>query len=397
MIDTSDTPAPRPRIALAHDWLCGFRGGESVLERIAVVAAELGEVDRLYTMFDDGRALAPAVDALGHEVSSLGRMPAGARRWLLPLYPAAVRQLSRQLARRQKDAPVDLLISSSSAAVKGMRAPAGVPHLCYCHAPARYVWSVRDEYSRGGGAVARLRGSGLAAAAPWYRRWDRASSANVGRFLANSTHTAREIERCFGREARVVFPPVRTRYFTPDASVAREEFWLLAGALEPYKRADLAIAAAAMAGAPLKIAGSGSMEAELRRAHAGAGVEFLGRVPDDELRGLYRRARLLLYPQIEDFGIAAVEAQACGCPVVARRAGGAIDSVVEGRTGAFFDEPSAGSIADAAAACPADAGTCRGNAERFGEDVFDRVMRGEIERSLGEISDRRRPVPARRG
>jgi glycosyltransferase involved in cell wall biosynthesis len=383
MIDHTQDSNPRPRIALAHDWLCGFRGGEAVLERIAKLAGEVGEIDRLYTMFDEGRSLAPAIDSLPREVSSLRRLPARARRWLLPLYPAAVSELSRGLARRQAVAPVDLLISTSSAAIKGMRPPPGVPHLCYCHAPARYVWSLREEYGQGSGLSTTLRRAGLGAAGPLYRRWDRATAAHVTRFLANSSHIAAEIMRCFGREATVVHPPVRTDFFTPDAKTERGEYWLFVGALEPYKRADLAVEAAALAGVPLKVAGAGSMAESLRR-ESGGRVEFLGRVSDEELRELYRRARLLVFPQVEDFGITAVEAQACGCPVVARRAGGALDTIIDGSTGRLFNEPTPEALAGAARACPADAGACRRNAERFTEALFDAAIREEIGRALAD-------------
>src|SRR5690606_7317367 len=135
----------------AHDWLCGYRGGEAVLERTAALCTQTGRVDRLYTMFDDRRPLSPTVDAIPHTVSPLNRLPAGARRWLLPLYPGAVASLSRAPARRQRVSPADLLSSPSSAAIQGMRAPAGVPHPCYCHAPARDVSSIRDQYSAGAG------------------------------------------------------------------------------------------------------------------------------------------------------------------------------------------------------------------------------------------------------
>ncbi len=379
-----DTPAAdrNPRIALAHDWLCGYRGGEAVLERIARLAQETGHPDRLYTMFDDGRPLAPTIDSLEHEVSILRWFPARARRWLLPLYPTAVGSLSRALMHNHAQQPIDLLVSTSSAAIKGMRAPAGVPHLCYCHAPARYVWSIRDEYSRGTGIRARLRGAGLAACSGWFRDWDRATATNVTTFLANSSHTAREIDRCFGREAAVVHPPVRTDYFTPDPAVQREDFWLFVSALEPYKRADLAIEAALHAGARITIVGSGSIADDLRREFASPGVEFLGRVSDEHLRDLYRCARLLVFPQIEDFGITAVEAQACGCPVVARRAGGALDSVIEDTTGAFFENDSAEAVADAATRCPDNPAACRSNAERFSEDAFDTHMRSHIRAML---------------
>jgi glycosyltransferase involved in cell wall biosynthesis len=373
---------PAPAFALAHDWLCGYRGGEAVLERIARLCATLGSVDRLYTMFDDGRPLAPTIDALPHTVSPLRRLPDSARRWLLPLYPAAVGSLSRALARRQRSHPVDLLISTSSAAIKGMRAPAGVPHLCYCHAPARYIWSVRDQYGAGHGWKARVRGAGLAAIAEPFAEWDRATAAHVTTFLANSAHTAAEIRRCFGREAQVVHPPVRTGSFTPDAGVRREDFWLFVAALEPYKRADAAIRAALHAGAPIKVVGSGSVDAELRREFTRPGVHFLGRVPDETLRDLYRRARLLVFPQVEDFGITAVEAQACGCPVLAHRAGGALDSVIEGSTGAFFEADTPDAIAAAADRCPQDPHACRANAERFSEPAFDHRMEAVIHHTL---------------
>lgn len=371
------------RIALAHDWLCGMRGGEAVLERLVRLCGQLGQTDRLYTMFDDGRPLAPGIDATPRTVSPLGRLPAGLRRWLLPLYPWAVGRLSAALSRRQREAPVDLLVSTSSAAIKGLRPPPGVPHVCYCHAPARYVWSVAEEYASGRGPAALARRLGLRLARGPFRSWDRRSAARVSHFVANSAHTAGEIKRCFGREARVVHPPVRTDFFTPDPATLREDFWLFVAALEPYKRADLAIEAARLAGAKLLVVGDGSDAPRLRaglsrgRAHdppPHTTVQFFGRVSDERLRDLYRRARVLIFPQVEDFGITAVEAQACGCPVVARRRGGALDTVVEGQTGAFFDEPDPRSIVRAVEACPDNPDACRENAGRFSTEAFDRAM-----------------------
>ena len=348
-----------------------------MLERIAAALLEEHEIVTLLTMFDDGSSIGRVVDSLPRVVWPGGRVPGAGRmrRWMLPLYPEAVRWLSRRLARLHDDRPIDLLVSSSSAAIKGLRAPPGVPHVCYCHAPARYVWSVEDEYAVGRSPGDALRTLGLRAIGPLYRAWDKRTAENVTRFIANSKHTAGEIERRYARRASVVHPPVRTGFFTPDPGVPREPFWLFAGALEPYKRADLAIETARWTGVRLVIAGGGStarsLRATARRLPEGA-VEFVGRVNDERLRDLYRRARLLLFPQVEDFGITAVEAQACGCPVVARRAGGALDTVVEGQTGAFFDRPEPAAIAEAAGRCPlgADA-ACRRNAERFSEAVFD--------------------------
>ncbi|MBK7403948.1 MAG: glycosyltransferase [Phycisphaerales bacterium] len=385
---------PRPRIALAHDWLCGYRGGEAVLERIVTVASQIGDVDHLYAMFDDGRPVAPAIDRIDREVSSLAEFPEAARRWLLPAYPAAVAELGAKLAARHAESPIDLLVSTSSAAIKGLEAPEGVPHLCYCHAPARYVWSIGAEYAAGRGPGARVRRLGLSAFGPAFRRWDRRTAANVTAFIANSTQTAEQIRRCFGRDAEIVHPPVRTLKFTTDEEVAREDFWLFVGALEPYKRVDLAIEAAGRAGILLKVAGHGSLLADVRRRVGSSLVEVLGRVSDDALLDLYRRARLLIFPQIEDFGITAVEAQACGCPVVARRAGGALDTVLEGQTGAFFNAPDPDAVVAAARECPEGGPPCRANAERFSEAKFDARMAAHM---LDALADGGASAHGRRG
>lgn len=382
--DSTATILP-PRVALAHDWLCGYRGGEAVLDRIAQLVAQRYCAAPLYVMVDDGKQMTPTIDSLTHVPSALHRLPFSSgslRRWYLPLYPWAVSSLSRKIAADHRRVPIDLVLSTSSAAVKGIQSPRGVPHLCYCHSPARYVWSQTAEYGRGGGPVSGLRRAGLSMMSGRFREWDRRTAAHVTRFLANSTATAAEVLRCYGRDAAVVHPPVRTEFFTPDASVQREGFWLVVSALEPYKRIDLAIKAANAAHHPLVIAGAGSHSRDLRRI-AGPTVRFLGRAAEEALRDLYRRAALLIFPQVEDFGIVAAEAQACGLPVVARRAGGALDIVTEGMTGAFFDEPDEGSLLSGIERAPRNAtNACRESAARFSESAFDAAMTIHIERCL---------------
>ena len=379
----------RPRIALAHDWLCGYRGGEAVLDRIARLVSQRYNPTSLYVMVDDGRPMTPAIDSLPHVASALQRLPFAStrlRRWYLPFYLWAASSLSRQIAAAHSRAPFDLLISTSSAAVKGIQAPPGVPHLCYCHSPARYVWSQATEYGHSPGIRSRARRTGLSLISKRFKEWDRRTASNVACFLANSTHTAAQIKLCYDRDAMVVCPPVRTDFFTPDPSIAREDFWLVVSALEPYKRIDLAITAANQANHPLVIAGRGSQRRDLERL-AGPTVRFLGRVDDPTLRDLYRRAALLLFPQVEDFGIVAAEAQSCGLPVVARRAGGALDIVIDGVNGAFFDAPGARSLLEAIERAPRhSAQACRESALRFSESSFDEAMTGHIERLLGARS-----------
>lgn len=367
----------RPRIALAHDWLVGLRGGELVLDRIIRALSPHAEIAALYAMFDDGKPLTPAIDALPKRIAPLGRLPLTSthlRRWLLPLYPLAVASLSNMLAADHAPGgsagPIDLLVSTSSAAIKNITPPppaGSVPHLCYIHSPARYIWSQAARYSQGSPA----KSLGLRLARNPFKRWDLEHDSNVTTFIANSKHIGREVHRCYGRDAAIVHPPARTEFFTPDptASRAANAPWLVVSALEPYKCIDLAIQAANHARHELIIAGSGSQRAALE-AIAGPTVKFAGRVSDEALRSLYRQASVLLFPQVEDFGIVAVEAQACGTPVVARREGGSLDSITE-LTGALFDHPTAESLLAAIARCPHNPAACRANAERFSERRFD--------------------------
>jgi glycosyltransferase involved in cell wall biosynthesis len=361
------------RIALAHDWLVGLRGGEWVLDRLARL---FGPTD-LYVLVDDGRHLTDAIAACRVVTSPLQRFPGAAgrlRRHYLPLMPWAVERI--------RVAPCDLLVSTSSAVMKSIRPPAGTPHLCYCHSPARYIWEQSADYALGSGG--RLRRLGLALLGGRFKRWDRATASRVTKFLANSAHTAARIERCFNRQADVVYPPVRTELFTPDERVPREEWLLVVSALEPYKRTDLVIEAANRASLPLKVVGDGS-QASLLRELAGPTIEMVGRLEDAALRDVYRRARALIFPQVEDFGIIPVEAQACGCPVIAHAAGGALETVTN-ETGVFFDLQTPEAIIEAVHALDAATITpaaCRANAERFSEQVFDEAMRRHVAEMLG--------------
>lgn len=389
---TASATTPR-RIALAHDWLVGYRGGEAVLEAIARLVARDHHIVGLWTMFHDAAAMRAAIDGADGPVatgaihpvyvSSLNRLPRAARRWALPMYPMAVRELSRSLAREHARRPIDLLISTSSAAIKGLEPPPGVPHLCYCHTPARYLWSQTDQYAQGRGGA--LRSLGLRVFGPALRAWDSRTATRVARYIANSSHTAAQIARWYGLPAEVIHPPVRTDYFTPDPGVPRRDFWLYVGALEPYKRVDVAVEAARRSGQRLVVAGVGS-QLEHLRASAPPNVEFLGRVTNAKLRVLYRTAGVLLFPQVEDFGIVAAEAQACGLPVVGAAAGGALDSVLCGVTGRLIKDVTPDSLGAAAKACVMDyarAGdACRASAERFSARVFDDKMTAAINAAL---------------
>ena len=361
-------------VHLAHDWLVGLRGGEWVLDRLA----RLYGPTALYTLVSDGRSLTSAIDACDVRTSFLQRLPAAhgkLRRWYFPLMMRAVDSLAVESC--------DVLLSTSSAVMKSIQPPQGVPHLCYCHSPARYIWGQTDDYTHGAGGG--LRRVGLNAMRRRFQEWDARTASRVTKFLANSRHTADKIKRWYDREATVVFPPVRTEYFTPDRNAPREPWYLVVSALEPYKRVDLAIETANRLRLPLKIVGTGSQSRRLQGV-AGPTVEMLGRVDDGQLRTLYRDARALIHPQREDFGIIAVEAQACGCPVIAFAAGGALETVT-GASGVFFEEQTVDALADAIKrldVASIEPQHCRGSAERFSESRFDEAIRREVRMALGE-------------
>ena len=383
------TPHSKTTIALAHDWLVARRGGELVLDAIATHLLNSNDrITQLYTMFDSGDPITPAIDAIPRTTSSLNHLPKPLRRWLLPRYPKAVAELSRKLETRHQLQPIDLLISTSSAAIKALTPPKGVPHICYCHAPARYLWSQTDQYTTQPGLKSKLRAAGLDHFGNTLRDWDKHTADSVTQFIANSHFIASQIKLTYARDAVVIHPPVRTDYFTPppNDNASRTNHLLYVGAIEPYKRVDLAIEAALLLNQPIDIVGTGSHLNALKKAYKNnPKITFQGHTTDDQVRQHFRTSRALLQPQVEDFGITAVEAQACGLPVVARRAGGALDSVIESKTGTLFDHPDPKELAEAIEKLPTASDTadnCRANALRFSYEAFTTKLDAVIAAAL---------------
>lgn len=359
------------KVALAHDWLNGMRGGERCLDLICkeFPAAEL------YALLYRPELVSEAIRSRKVHVSGLQRVPGFLEhyRWFLPLFPMAIESF-------RVPEGTDLVLSTSHCVAKGLVPPKGAKHLCYCFTPMRYAWSLQEDYF----GRNRVKRAALDLALSRLRKWDRAASVRVDRFVAISHHVKARIEKFYDREATVVYPPVATQFFTPDERGGNDGYDLVVSALVPYKRVDLAVQAYSQTGHPLKIAGAGS-ELEALRKIAAPNVEFLGRVPDEGIRELYRRCRFLVFPGEEDFGIVPLEAQACGKPVLAFGRGGLLETVVAGKTGLFFSEQTAEALADAAVRAEAaawNAAAIRSHAEQFGEARFLEGLQAEIGRLM---------------
>lgn len=350
-----------PRVAVVHERFTEYAGSERVVEQLLEVWPHAD----VFAPLADAKALPPGLGDRTVRTSPLQRLYRGGGQYahLLPLLPLAMRRFDLR--------GYDLVATSHHAFANRVRVPTSTRLLSYVHSPARWMWepSMRAE------EAGRLGSAGLAAFAATQRSPDRAAAQRVDTMLANSTAVAERAERWWGRTARVVHPPVDTEYYRPDPAVQREDFFLLAGRLVPYKRPHVAAAAAARAGVRLVVAGDGRFRRQVEQAGGGA-VELLGRVSDAELRSLYQRCRALVMPGVEDFGIVPVEAQACGAPVVALAAGGVLDTVVRGVTGVLYDEdpadPAAGLAAALAAFRPSDydSSRSRAHAEAFSRAQF---------------------------
>jgi glycosyltransferase involved in cell wall biosynthesis len=365
------------RTAIVHDWLTGMRGGEKVLEAIC----ELFPDAPIYTLLRAHGSVSPAIERHPIRTSFVQWLPLVTRlyRHYLPIFPVAVELVDLE--------GYDLVISSSHCAVKSIIPTGGAVHLCYCHSPMRYAWDQFGAYfgpDQVGHAAHRLLRPAMARLA----RWDAATAGRVDRFLANSQYVAGRIRRYYNRESTVVYPPVDTEFFRPEGGSVSRSGALIVSALVPYKRVQLAIDACRVAGLRLTIVGHGPEEAKLRASAADSEVRFLGWRSDDEIRELYRTSEVVLLPGVEDFGIVPVEAQACGTPVVARAEGGAVETVIDGTTGALVHGPDAVAFADAIRVTlerRLDRGVIRDNALRFSKEQFK-------ERFSAVVAAARRPA-----
>jgi glycosyltransferase involved in cell wall biosynthesis len=373
-------------VTLAHDYLLVMRGAE----RTFAAMADIYRSAPIFTLLYDADATDGRFAGREIHTSLLNRLGVGQQhfRRLLPLYPWAVRRL--ELPRS------DVVLSSSSAFAHGVRVPPGAVHICYCHAPFRYVW---NEQQRALEEVPAPLRPLLRQVLQRMRAWDRSASAGVDAYVANSQLTRERIQRFYGRESTVIHPPVETHRFSPGEP---GDALLMVTELVPHKRIDVALEAAGRLNVPIQVVGAGPAYASLREAYPRA--EFLGRVGDAELARLYASARAVVITSVEEFGITAVEAQAAGRPVIAAREGGVLETVLENETGLFATPGDASAFVaaiEALARLDFEPSRAVANAERFSVASFQRRLRrfvaetarrGAAEQARPEVSE---PAPAR--
>lgn len=360
------------RIAIVHDWLNQIGGAENVL----VALTEMFPEAPVFTAMYDAKTMPLIMRGWNIHTSWLDRLPGIYRRHqlFLPLYPLVFEQFDLS--------DYDVVISNKSGFCHGIITPPETLHVCYCLAPTRYLWNTGTYLAREGvrGPLSRL----LPPLLTWLRTWDQQAAQRPDRFVSISRSVQRRVTKYYRRDSVVIYPPVDTRHFETDAHPG--DYDLVVSRLIPYKRIDLAVKAYTQLGRSLIIIGEGR-DRDALEALAGPTVRFLGRVSDQALREWIAGCRAFIFPGEEDFGIAPLEAQAAGRPVIAYAGGGALDTVIDGETGLFFHEPTPASLADAIGRLDErqfDPAVIRAHARRFDTANFKAALHAFVEQAWAE-------------
>jgi len=363
------------KVAIVHYWLINMRGGEKMLEALLEMFPDAD----IYTHAYNPKAVSDLIKSKRVITSRINRLPFAKKLYQLymPLMPDALMDFNLQ--------QYDLIISSEAGPAKGVVANPNAYHLCYCHSPMRYLWDMYHEYFKGTNPLVRFFMKRLI---PSLRLWDITSANLVDRFVTNSNYVAKRIRRIYNREAEVVYGPAAVEQFV-SAERKPADYYLFFGQLAGYKRADIAVEACIKSGRKLVIAGAGAKKKEINRYKKTGLVTFKGRVSGEEQAKLFAEAKALLFPGIEDLGLVPIEANAAGCPVIAYRDGGALDTVKEGVTGVFFDEQTPDSLIKAMDQFEADQDQFK-NRELFNEQARQFSREAFKERIRRVIAEKKR-------
>jgi glycosyltransferase involved in cell wall biosynthesis len=328
------------KVAIVCDWLVGTGGAERVVlefhKMFPNAPIYTSQYNRDPKIWYGDKWFADA----DVRTTWLQNLPLGLRKFLPTLRAGAFSHMDLS--------EYNLVISSSGAEAKAIKTGKNTKHVCYMHAPTHYYWARYDEYLRhpGFGALDPLARLGLKVLVGPMRRWDKKAAQRPDFLIANSTFTQKQIKKYYDRDSVVIFPPVDVARFNPKGKVVKQDYFLAAGRQTPYKRIDLAVAACTKLNLPLKVIGNGPDHERLVKM-AGPTVEFLTNVSDIEMVKYFQETKAFIFPGVDDFGIVAAEALAAGTPVIAYKEGGALDYVVEGKTGVFFDRQTPESLAEA--------------------------------------------------
>ncbi|MDD9950212.1 MAG: glycosyltransferase [Zetaproteobacteria bacterium] len=355
------------KVAIVHDWLVTYRGGEKVLEALC----EMYPSAPIYTLFycedelpaflRQRKVVAPAFLAKWFRY----------RKFLLPFLPSFIESFDLD--------KYDLILSTSSCVAKGAVCAPEARHVSYIHSPMRYIWDQRTNYLPRRGVKAVL----MHWVAHYMRIWDYMSSQRIDTLVANSNFVAKRISRYYSRDSVVIPPPVDVDFFELPEEVVERTYYLCFGALVPYKRFDLVVRSASGLKYKLIVAGKGEELERLKRmVPQGVQVDFIENPSQGELKRLYQGARALIFPGLEDFGIVPIEAMCCGTPVIAYGAGGALDYVVPGITGVLFEQQTTAALIDAVDHFEQhtfDPGVLQNYAEKYSKQAFQHKMRELLE------------------
>jgi glycosyltransferase involved in cell wall biosynthesis len=369
------------KVAIVHDWLVNYGGAERVVEAMLSLYPDAD----IFTLVYDKKKMGKIFPQEKVHASFVQKLPLSTKLYtkMLSLMPKAFETFDFT--------GYDLVLCSSSSCAKGVITPPSVPHIAYVHTPMRYAWDQFFEYRKRSGRMTQFFMNRMM---PSVRLWDYVSSQRIDKIIVNSKYIARRTKKYWNRESTVIYPPVDTQRLSPDGKAA-EDFYVVFSRFVPYKRIDLAISACGELNKKLVVIGGGSQEKELKALASSykADITFTGRISDEKVKDYLQRCKALIFCAEEDFGIIPVEAQACGRPVIAFGKGGSLETVIDGKTGVFFNEQTVPSVKDAVIRFEEldsknifDSKTISEHAQSFSTKRFYKELQDEINKTLKDFN-----------